>query len=278
MFNKAKAYSENELLDKLKYYCPDFSVHLQDIRNPTPEFVREMYRRILIEFNIDISSLEQPHFSQMENLSPFAEMYHDSIPVINLMKAIRKLKIIDLGISDLTDPAPKRNLEQMSTIMRFVEFCDEKITEWNDKLNFVKNKRSRKKELLKNIDQLKEERNKYTLSKENSIEEKLELEKVYQILTQEQATVLNEKDTILEKRNLLKASINEKEHQVEKLNQQLCEEEELIKNTREQIVASPISIVNDLKNMRMKQLDYSEELQNLKDKLVSKKTNQCSNV
>lgn len=62
MATKLRPYNENELLDKLKQYCPDFKVGLNDIRNPTQDFVKEMYRRILIEFNVDISSLVQVKF------------------------------------------------------------------------------------------------------------------------------------------------------------------------------------------------------------------------
>lgn len=70
---------------------------------------------------------------------------------------------------------PKRNLQQMSAFIQFVEYCDMKLSDLNDKLDIVRSRKTRQRELIQSIDDLRERKNTRALQRTKMIDEKSEV-------------------------------------------------------------------------------------------------------
>lgn len=135
-----------------------------------PEKHADQIRRIyeyLTELCMGVSreEIQQPAFSGLHQLS-FPELHEDSIPQINSFRACQKLLevcgIHDFTIKDFMAPVPKRLIRQMSGIINFAKFREERfallteltthredVLEAYKKAKMVNEERTRKLALLK---------------------------------------------------------------------------------------------------------------------------------
>lgn len=108
------------------------TVNDPDIRKYEPPLIRRIFE-VFIEKIMGITKEEmgQPAFSGLRALD-FPELHEESIPELTFFRTISKLMgycgIYDFSFRDLLYPSPKRLRRQLSALINFAKFREERLS------------------------------------------------------------------------------------------------------------------------------------------------------
>ncbi|XP_076170101.1 uncharacterized protein LOC143148082 [Ptiloglossa arizonensis] len=134
---------------------------INDLKNPTEEYVVSLITAFLRRFQIDVSVIDKPTMEQQDVMSYIEDT--EIIGLLNLHVAIRqiceRIYIKELCITDIISPGSKRVRKQAKFLANFILYATTKSeTDIKDKVNEIKNKAKilndmleKKNELLKMI-------------------------------------------------------------------------------------------------------------------------------
>ena len=110
-----------------------------DLKQPTSELVQKLYFRILIEMGLCESGLlaNQADFETLSEIGEEMDLFKNMLPVLSLQSAIVNVLTqicgtTNFGLSDLTNPTPKRTVNFLGRLLNFYSFCNgeyEKVQE-----------------------------------------------------------------------------------------------------------------------------------------------------
>ncbi|XP_032686832.1 kinetochore protein nuf2-like [Odontomachus brunneus] len=123
---------------------------IEDLKNPTEEYIMKLLTSFLSRFGIDINLINQPTAEQSSIMTYFKDS--DIIQLINLHAALTQIfdKIFLCGfcITDITNPGQKRLRRQAKYLANFILYTMQKKSEFNDRMDEI-HARSRLVEELK---------------------------------------------------------------------------------------------------------------------------------
>lgn len=140
----------------------ELGIHITEEDITYPEKNKEQVRRILencaeICTGISKEEMNQPAFAGLPFLN-FPELHDESIPQINSLRACSRMMEIcgiqDFGIKDFMNPSAKRFRRQLSGIINYAKFREERFLYYNDlhqtkdQLNLSLEKEKQRNELL----------------------------------------------------------------------------------------------------------------------------------
>ena len=239
-----------------------------------PEKDKEQIRRMfehLTEVCTGISrdEMNQPAFSGLSVLE-YPELHEDSIPQINSFRACQKLMdtcgIKDFTIKDFIEPNAKRLRKQLSGVMNFAKFREERLNLFTD----LTNKRIGLQEKLRMLKQENvENTNKLALMREQTADEETEIQKTDKeckelesdvlALNHQQAEIREESSVLKNENNQLKDEIAAKSLQQDELTASK-------KKLQNQIVNSPERFRKQIHDVEQSLATEQQETQNMQRK------------
>lgn len=107
---------------------------MDELKKPTQFKVQSIYQQFVEKLlNQKQEDMAQPSFSGMEELE-YPELHEDSVPQIGFLKACDKLLttsgINDFTLTDLTKPEYKRLRRNLSAIINFAKFYEDRLTRY----------------------------------------------------------------------------------------------------------------------------------------------------
>ncbi|KAG7187754.1 hypothetical protein KM043_016799 [Ampulex compressa] len=157
---------------------------INDLKNPTEEYVIRLITAFLREFHIDVDAINKPTLEQQDIMTYSGNL--DIIGILNLYTAMAqicdRIYINDLCISDITSPGPKRIRKQAKFLANFVLYTNNKISDIQSQIDKIKSKGKELDDISNKREEILEEINKKALlnAKQQSLKEKYltEIEKV----------------------------------------------------------------------------------------------------
>uniref|UniRef100_A0A1B6L419 Kinetochore protein Nuf2 N-terminal domain-containing protein n=1 Tax=Graphocephala atropunctata TaxID=36148 RepID=A0A1B6L419_9HEMI len=267
--------SEQQLLDDIKKYFPNFKCTLQDLRNPTEEFVTNFYSCWLQEFEVDIVNVSQIQFSQMSIVGSYQDAYSGAIPRINLLRSIRAFDVVqDFGMLDIISPTPKRTQANLRAIIEFYNWSDFCVCSLIDKKKDLNDRQKNLKSMMKEREDLKEKLNTTikTIAQIQDVKKQLEDE----ILSlQKRASELNpEKQMLKSKTDETTEKLKEKESTLLKINKEELQISNKMKEMANLVVDSPTTVISDLESLRTKHAEIKELSERKRDMVETRMQNQ----
>ena len=107
------------------------TINVADLKTPNASIVRRMLE-LFVEDIMGISKeeLQTPQFVGLENLE-YPELHEESIPELGFFRAVVKMMmacgVLDFSIVDLVDPEGKRFRKQLSALINFTRFRNERM-------------------------------------------------------------------------------------------------------------------------------------------------------
>lgn len=228
---------------------------LSELKNPTEVYVLNLINTFLRRFHIDVDTIVKPTKSQQEVMS-----YCDNVDIIGLInlhvamvQICSQIYLKDLCITDIISPGSKRIRRQGKFLANFILYATNKESEIGDKVNEIKNKVYILQEMLNKNDELmkatKDE--KLHITKQLPIREKIrsEIEAVKSRIAEnnEESIKLTEAMTRAEEKK--KQAVNN----VESYRIQAANLEKAISNLESEVVKSPETYENRLKELENQQ-------------------------
>ncbi|KAL0113978.1 hypothetical protein PUN28_011353 [Cardiocondyla obscurior] len=142
-------------INKLHHTLLDASLPatIEDLKNPTQEYVVNLLTVFLSHFGIDISLINQATPEQL-NVMP----YHEDSDVVNLInlctvmsQVFNKIFLYDFCLTDITSPGQKRFKKQAKFLANFILYTMHKKSKFNDKLEFIQT-------MSKQLEEMKEKK------------------------------------------------------------------------------------------------------------------------
>lgn len=212
-----------------------------------PEKAKEPIRRMFehlteICTGITRDEMNQPAFSGLSVLE-YPELHEDSIPQINSFRACQKLMescgVKDFTIKDFIEPNAKRLRKQLSGIMNFAKFREERLNLFIELTN-------KRQTLQDKLHTLKQENvdmnNKLSIMREQTADEEAEIQKTDRECKELESDVLalnHQQAEIREESSVLKTENNQLKDNIAARSLQLDEFTSQKKKLQGQIVNSP---------------------------------------
>ncbi|XP_024945164.1 probable kinetochore protein nuf2 isoform X2 [Cephus cinctus] len=246
---------------------------ISDIRNPTEEYVINLLTSFLARFQVDTNALQKPTFEQLQKMY-YAEAYDSIIGIVNLKATISgistKLFLKDFSLTDITSPGPKLLRRQAKFISNFVIYSTNKLSDINDDIQAILNRRQTLEDLIKEKNDVIEKANREALytSKQLAKEEKLKKE-IKEVRQRVEAN--KRKKTQLE--STLKETQNDQrevatEHGA--LKAKALKEAKLIAKLEADVVTSPEDYRNHLQQLEQQSKEKSERRENMQEAISAK--------
>ncbi|XP_050523408.1 uncharacterized protein LOC126895507 [Daktulosphaira vitifoliae] len=260
---KSNMYAEyNNLIKELEQYMPQFKASMKDLQEPSQTFVTNFYTDVFSEFFCDVNNLTEIQVTQ--NLT-YNEMYGETVPILNMCIALRyiysKLGIDDFGLNDICDPSPKRTYRLLQTMINFIKYSDEKISEADAQMKAVRNMKEKIDNLRKQKDNLKETINQKSLHRKQRGTEIKSVADEGKNARIELMDIQKSKEEILKELDKVKQEQESVEKQCSLLSEQRDNIIRDINSLRNQIVEAPDLLKADL-----------ERLKRMKNEVTEKKT------
>ncbi|XP_076647325.1 uncharacterized protein LOC143355951 [Halictus rubicundus] len=129
---------------------------LNDLKNPTEEYVVNLINTFLKAFHIDVDTIEKPTKRQQDVMSHYDNA--DIIRLINLHVAMvqicDRIYINDLCITDIISPGSKRIRKQAKFLSNFILYANTKELEVGAIVSEMKNKAHELQEMLTKNDEV----------------------------------------------------------------------------------------------------------------------------
>ncbi|XP_050540096.1 uncharacterized protein LOC126904842 [Daktulosphaira vitifoliae] len=285
---RSTAYLEySNLIKEINNYMPEFNASIKDLQEPSQTFVTQFYTDVFREFFCNVMNLTDiPAFLNLT----YIEMYNETVPIVQMCEALRfmftKLGVDDFGLNDICDPNPKRTYKLLQTMINFIKYSDEKISQTDEKMKRVRNLKiieynlKKQKELLKSsinhkkllFKKYSEEINNLT---EDLIESKAELKQFLLLkehaskemddVKQEQESIEKSNKYFIEQKNSLIKDIN-------KLREQIVETPDLLKADHEKLKRTKMETI-EKKKATLNQINaIKQTLKILKQELVAQES------
>ncbi|KAI9914771.1 hypothetical protein PsorP6_007646 [Peronosclerospora sorghi] len=243
----------------------------EEIRACDPGAVRKVLEAF-IESTMGVTreDMAQIAFPGLPTLS-FPEIHSESVPEITLYRTAQRLLkacgVDDFGLRDLQHPTPKRVRRQLSALINFSKFREERlsafsdITERTDEL-LAKKKAIREENaaLQRELDQLMEEQKAERPARLQLQAEVEELQKEIDVYNRKQAVLRHEKDEKRDKRK-------EMEDAVASARFNKVEAEKEIEQLKTQIVTSPDRVKKELTSIAETLEKAKDDVHELEEKL-----------
>eukprot|EP00873_Tetraselmis_striata_P024326 jgi/Tetstr1/444590/TSEL_032440.t1 len=234
----------------------EFDLPLEEaqLAKPTHDAMRAVYESVVhVLVEVSREELLQPVFSAIDALE-FPELHDESIPAMSLLHHLTRLMtsagVKDFGLKDLYKPDPTRTRRNLSAIINFAKFREEKLvpyTQLQEEIEAALEERERLEAVnLQMTNELKR------LQAERA-EEQPEVDKLEEELTRHASKVqelnVKQSDMQAEVRTLKQAS-NELADKQAELKFALLSERQQADKLAEQIVQSPEKLQKSLESMQ----------------------------
>lgn len=218
--------------------------------------------------------MSQPAFAGLSALN-YPELHEDSIPELSFLRACSKMMaicgLVDFGLKDITNPNSKRLRRQLSGIINFAKFREERLQmygELNVQREGIMEKLRQTQEdnssLHGKLEQLKQQSAGEVKIIEQVEEECAEIESKIGILNKQQAAIRHESGELKKKANDLKdrnatisIAIQEGQAEEKKLASQIVQSPERVKREM-------TSATERLENERKESLQLERDAQKMK--------------
>ncbi|KAI4489550.1 hypothetical protein M0802_010987 [Mischocyttarus mexicanus] len=255
-------------LDELQNLLRDinFPCSIRDLKNPTEEFVMNLFVTFLNWFKIDVDIINKPTFEQQSIMSSIDDT--DIVRIINLHVAIKqicdRIFIQNFDISDITSGGSKRICKVARYLANFIVYASNKQSEIEEHINEIQNK-------AKKLKELKEKRNsRQALKNEmvSNISKQLSLKKKYEMEIEKMRSLIEKNET--KKLELQARIIDAEEKRNKKLkdyNVQKIESQRLDKAIAElklEVVTSPEEYktrLHDLEEQRKEKIEEKKMME-----------------
>ncbi|XP_033119288.1 kinetochore protein Nuf2-like isoform X2 [Anneissia japonica] len=123
--------SEDLLIFLQGLFLDEFAISENDLKNPQPLRVQALYSHLLeATLNITPDQLKQPQLEATNYLS-YNELHEDSVPLIMFTLVMQRFMascgVNDFKLKDLTAPKPKRFQRNLSAIVNYYRFKEERV-------------------------------------------------------------------------------------------------------------------------------------------------------
>ncbi|CCI49179.1 unnamed protein product [Albugo candida] len=240
------------------------TVNDPDIRKYEPPLIRRIFE-VFIEKIMGITKEEmgQPAFSGLRALD-FPELHEESIPELTFFRTISKLMgycgIYDFSFRDLLYPSPKRLRRQLSALINFAKFREERLStfaglskETEDILIMRSRQQDENIKLEAELNDLQQER----VAEEPAIEQ---LTQECQAYEQEINTLNTKQATLRHETGLLRNKTKELRSEIATYDAQILDAQEEIKRLENQIVTSPDRIKVEISHIATTVEEAREEV------------------
>lgn len=152
----------DELVKDYKDTLPELDKNA--IENPKPNTVENVFKTLVSYIEPDQEDPENIDFSGLEILFHDGEIHKESIPQATfLMKCIHLMQIAgikDFSIKDLISPDSSRFIIQLSALINFLKYYDEKTNVFKDQVDKIEDFKEKKEKCIEEsqvlINQLKD--------------------------------------------------------------------------------------------------------------------------
>ncbi|CAH0481159.1 unnamed protein product [Peronospora belbahrii] len=222
----------------------------EDIRACDPAAVRTVLEAFIENtMGVTREDMAQIAFPGLSTLS-FPEIHAESIPELIFYRKAQMLLaacgVDDFGLRDVLHPTPKRVRRQLSALINFAKFREERLAAFSDVtgqtdelMDQAKGLREESAMLQRELDQLLEEQKAEEPARQQLQMEVTELQKEINVLNRQQAVMHHEKDEKRDKRK-------EMEDIVASARFNRIEAEAEIERLKAQIVTSPDRVKGEL--------------------------------
>lgn len=252
-----------------------------------PEKDREQIKRLLehlteICIGVTRKEMAQPAFAGLEALS-YPQLHDDSVQVINSFRAISKMMDVScvprFGMKDLTSPASKRLGRQLSGVINFAKFREDRLqfqreleSERNSYLEKRNSLQTKHDALTKRLNALREQSVSETATIQRIEGECLEISNKINDLNSKQTRIRDESNRLKAQSNELKEEVARRSNLLEELTSQQSHLKSQIVNSPEKFRKQIIDVgqglrteQNDIKAAEKKIRDLMTWISNLDD-------------
>ncbi|XP_076248302.1 uncharacterized protein LOC143188117 [Calliopsis andreniformis] len=250
---------------------------IDDLKNPTEEFVVNLITTFLRRFYIDVSAIDKPTMEQQNVMLHCEET--DIIGLINLHIAMvqicDRIYIKDLCITDIISPGLKRIRKQAKFLANFILYATNKESDIQDKINEIQNKAKMLQDMLEKKNELLKSRNdralhtakqlslkdKYIAEIKN-VQSKLEKNKKQEIeLTTKLTTAERKKQDALELCRSYKAQARTLSKTISELQSKIVKSPERYKNRLNELEKQQDSKVEERTKMEVEVQDKKHSIE-----------------
>ncbi|XP_023317540.1 kinetochore protein Nuf2-A-like [Trichogramma pretiosum] len=128
-------------------------VDMKNLQNPTEEFMIYLITEYLSKYHLDVNQIAKPTLEQLECLlSPDSPW--EVIKVINLFSALssfcNEIFLVDLCLTDITSPGPKRARRQIKILFNFFAYYKNKMVEHETSFEELDNRQREIDDMIEN--------------------------------------------------------------------------------------------------------------------------------
>lgn len=235
-----------------------------EIRNCETGAIRKVLE-VFIEniMGVTREEMNQPAFAGLGALT-YPELHEESIPELAFFRTASKLLhacgVYDFGLKDVLTPTPKRVRRQLSALINFAKFREERLaafgelTRETDQLLKKKTTLQEEHELLqRQLNDLLQEQEAEAPAIRQITEETAELENEINVLNKRQAVMRHETSELKAKNNDLRDEMSSYQFNI-------LEAEKEIERLRGKIVNSPDRVKKEIEGIAVSLEDAKEEL------------------
>lgn len=251
----------------------DLPSSINDLKNPTEEFVVNLINTFLRRFHIDVGAIDKPTMEQQDIMKYCEDS--DIIKLINLhvvmVQICDRIYLKDLCITDISSPGSKKVRKHAKLLVNFILYATNKESDIADEISKIQNKGKLLHETIEKKNEIIQAKNEKALStaKHLSVKEKCTAE-----IQKLQLTIEKNNKKYIE----LMAKVNkaeEKKHKaVERCGTKKAEASKLSKTLTElqsEIVKSPEEYKMRLNELEKQQTDKVKERETMQEAFLDKK-------
>ncbi|XP_067142141.1 kinetochore protein Nuf2-B-like [Centruroides vittatus] len=238
-----------EFLNRFLY----LNISKEDLNNP--EVVVLVYETFLKDFGFNIDALNQLNWNASNTFEGNIENYEETIPLLNLLVVMKvvatRCGINDFTIRDIMEPKRKRTRRILSYFANYWQFSAKNLEMWIKAKEKFSEAAERKKELMNDIDRIKQQINEKRKQLNMNSAQDSEIEEECKTYVENLKKIMKTKDEVTEKYHKLKQKYAERKSYLSSINVEIASCIEKKKELESKIVSS----------------EQRQELEDLADKL-----------
>ena len=231
-------------------------VTIEQIQKPTYEIVQHIYENLVVSLcGVTREDLQQPVFAAIDAID-YAELHDESIPAmaffVQTAKLLRSSGVKDFSMKDLHKPDPARLKKNLSAVINFAKFREEKLVAYTELQEKHEELIDRRDQLQKEQEELQKELDRMIHERDSELPEvasvDADIDMVYaenQSLNKQQASLSNqvkslkqEVTTMTEDASQLKLQVSTARAAQEDLKAQIVQSPHKIKALLEDLAGS----------------------------------------
>ncbi|XP_023226606.1 kinetochore protein Nuf2-B-like [Centruroides sculpturatus] len=238
-----------EFLNRFLY----LNISKEDLNNP--EVVVLVFETFLKDFGYNIDALNQLNWNASNTFEGNIENYEETIPLLNLLVVMKvvatRCSINDFTVRDIMEPKRKRTRRILSYFANYWQFSVKNLEMWVKAKEKYSEAAKRKKELMNDIDRIKQQINEKRIQLTMNSAQDSEIEEECKTYVENLKKIMKTKDEVTEKYQKLKQKFAERKSYVSNINVEIASCIEKKKELESKIVSS----------------EQRQELEDLADKL-----------